>query len=350
MKNDFLKLDFDLYNERQLMALLTPLNSSLNNSSSLSQAILQLSEIYNSGRGGPSIWDDKDLCAAYFSYYMPLNYMRCLYAIQKIPKGLRLSTSLVDYGSGLGAASFALNSLYHEKKFFLFEPSKSALNQSRRLSEVVSLKNQFEFVSNEKNLKSQLKKPFDLFLSYSLNEMSQLPDLAQEAENIFILEPSTREAGRKLQALRQSLIQNGYSVWAPCLHQFDCPLLTQSKTDWCHTRMHISMPSWFKKIENHLPMKNNSLTLSYLIVSRQTPKDYSELTLRVIGDTLFEKGKTRQSVCRNSNREYLTWMTKSEEAPLLPRGEVVVVESELELKSNELRSLPPFKYKIDLNT
>ena len=59
---------------------------------------------------------------------------------------------------------------------------------------------------------------------------------------------------------------------------------------------------------------------------------------------LIEKGKTRQSVCRGSDREFLAWfpqrMTKGE-AIELQRGNLVVLGSELELKSNEIRLKRP---------
>ena len=75
-----------------------------------------------------------------------------------------------------------------------------------------------------------------------MTEIADLPQHWDEFEALMILEPATSQDGRKLLELRSQLIQKGYSIWAPCLHQLACPLLTKSKTDWCHdrTRKHIT--------------------------------------------------------------------------------------------------------------
>ncbi|MFN9066725.1 MAG: hypothetical protein ACK5V3_05815, partial [Bdellovibrionales bacterium] len=57
---------------------------------------------------------------------------------------------------------------------------------------------------------------------------------------------------------------------------------------------------------------------------------------RLTGDQLFEKGKTRQLICRGPEREFLAWMNRDGEAPTLARGDRVILEK-FEQKSNELR-------------
>jgi len=60
------------------------------------------------------------------------------------------------------------------------------------------------------------------------------------------------------------------------------------------------------------------------------------LDSRVIGDTLREKGKTRQAICRNSEREFLAWLKKSGPASEIPRGSLI--SSQIYIKvGNELR-------------
>jgi hypothetical protein len=58
---------------------------------------------------------------------------------------------------------------------------------------------------------------------------------------------------------------------------------------------------------------------------------------RLTGDSLKEKGKTRQLMCRSSEREFLAWMHKNKSEQTLPRGELVNLPNDLEAKSNELR-------------
>ena len=173
--------------------------------------------------------------------------------------------------------------------------------------------------------------------SYSLLEEAQLESRLGEFDHLLIVTPSTRNQGRKLLEIRASLTAKGFSSWAPCTHQHACPLLSQSKTDWCHDRIHFEAPDWFARLETRLPMKNHSLTYSYWFGSRACKAPEHSSRARVIGDTLFERGKVRQMVCRGPEREFLAWLTRDGEAPAIPRGSRIELPSDLEKKSNELR-------------
>ena len=153
----------------------------------------------------------------------------------------------------------------------------------------------------------------------------------------MILEPSTSQDGRKLLETRRLLLEKGYSIWAPCTHQLNCPLLTHSKNDWCHDRVHVSSPDWFLELESHLPMKNKTVTTSYLLARKRKAPEFLQKKARLTGDTLEEKGKTRQLICRNEQREFLTWMHKNIEPQTLARGELIDLPQDFEVKSNELR-------------
>jgi hypothetical protein len=137
--------------------------------------------------------------------------------------------------------------------------------------------------------------------------------------------------------LRTKLINAGYFMWAPCTHQLACPLLTLSKNDWCHDRALVEAPSWFSQVEQNLPMKNKTVTMSYLLARKTPPPDSIQTYGRLVGDSMEEKGKTRQLFCRGPEREFLTWMHKSIEPQTLPRGELVFQPSDAEKKSNEIR-------------
>jgi len=128
-------------------------------------------------------------------------------------------------------------------------------------------------------------------------------------------------------------------VWAPCTHEGPCPLLHQSKHDWCHDRIHFEAPEWFKKMEAHLPMKNRTLTMSYLLMRKTAPKKIGQA--RVVGDLLREKGKNRQMICRGPEREFLTWMHKLKIEQEIPRGELINIHQDFEKISNEIRLKKP---------
>lgn len=199
------------------------------------------------------------------------------------------------------------------------------------------------------------------FFSYSLTELASIPSWALDCEGLVIIEPSTNQDARRLMAWRDLLLSKGFHIWGPCLHEGACPLLTESKKDWCHDRIDFQQrPESFKKIESFLPFKNESLTCSY-ILARKTPRPSTRLAsaiaassvsassfaaeasavdlevARVTGDLLNEKGKSRQLICRGPKREFLTWMHKNGDPQQIPRGELIRLPHNLQAVSNELR-------------
>ncbi|MBC7458042.1 MAG: hypothetical protein H7235_07165 [Bdellovibrionaceae bacterium] len=303
----------------------------------LSEAVLQLSNFFIDHPRDQTPWNEPYCKLAYRHYYFPLNYIRNMRVIEQ-GKNVNFFHHLehtIDWGAGPGTASLALKNSLILKSQLLIEKSTTALSafkdiydqlQNPTMTSVLDLKK--INVDKSKTL---------LTLSYSLTEMAELPHGWDQFEALMIVEPSTRDDGRKLLHVRQKLIDAGYSIWAPCLHQKRCPLLLHSKTDWCHDRIHVQAPDWFKKLEEHMPFRNNTITTSYLLARKQKPTFNTNNKIRMTGDSLAEKGKTRQLICRNESREFLTWMHKEIEPETIPRGIVMDLPEKHEIKSNEIR-------------
>ena len=96
----------------------------------------------------------------------------------------------------------------------------------------------------------------------------------------------------------------------------------------------INMPGWFLNLERHLPITNKSITYSYLAVSKIKPE--STNLIRVIGDTLNEKGKVRQAICRQDKREFFSWL-KRDHPQRIEHGSLVHPPQNATQKGNELR-------------
>lgn len=309
-------------------------NCSLKN---LSDAVLQLSNFFIDHPKDQTPWNEPYCKLAYRHYYFPLNYIRNQRVIEQ-GKNVNFFNHIehtIDWGAGPGTASLALKNNLNLKSQLLIEKSTTALSafkdiydqlQNPTMTSVLDLKK--ISVDKSKTL---------LTLSYSLTEMAELPHGWEQFEALMIVEPSTRDDGRKLLNVRQKLIDAGYTIWAPCLHQKQCPLLIHSKSDWCHDRVHVQAPDWFKKLEEHMPFRNNTVTTSYLLARKQKPTFNTNNKIRMTGDSMEEKGKTRQLICRNETREFLTWMHKEIEPEIIPRGVVIDLPENHEIKSNEIR-------------
>lgn len=320
--------------EQKIEKALKTFNLNLQDSQKLAECVKKLSDYFIQQPEGATPWHESWAQIAYLVYFLPLNNAR----VQAVVKEARYQNffkdldQVVDFGSGLGTASLALTDDFH--KFTMIERAKDICSRFSFLPT-----NQTTWLDKAPNF-DEPAKTLAVF-SYSLTELKDLPPWAKKMEALMILEPSTQQDGRKLLELRQKLIQEGYSMWAPCTHQGPCPLLVNSKTDWCHDRIHFEMPKWFEKLEQHLPMKNRTLTTSYLLAHKTKAPTRPSNWARTVGDRLEEKGKDRQLVCRSDEREFLAWMHKQGLRQEIPRGVLIEIPESAQKVSNEVRLKDP---------
>ncbi|MCX6126814.1 MAG: hypothetical protein NTV34_18960, partial [Proteobacteria bacterium] len=110
----------------------------------LAKAVMQLSTFYVQFPKKVTPWSEPWCQAAYLSYYLPLNWWRVSHAVSR---GLERSffdglESLLDFGSGLGSAGFALS---HQGVLFpagslCIEKSDMAVGLHRKLHGIESNK------------------------------------------------------------------------------------------------------------------------------------------------------------------------------------------------------------------
>jgi ribosomal protein RSM22 (predicted rRNA methylase) len=319
-----------------LKSLRLDLHSSAD-SKKLAEAVKRLSDYFIANPAGSTPWNETWAQVAYLVYFLPLNHARVQAVVQQgVRQGFFEGLDIaVDFGAGFGTASLALPA--HFQNYTLVEKAKEVCSRYDFLpKEKTTWLSTFEkLAAPEKSL---------AIFSYSLTELAELPAWARHAEALMLLEPSTQQDGRALLALRQKLLADGYHMWAPCPHQLACPLYVNSKTDWCHDRIFFDAPTWFTAIEQHLPMKNQTLTMSYLLARRMPPPPPRAPTVgRTVGDLLKEKGKDRQLICKDDQRDFFAWMHKHGDSQEIPRGELVEMPTEVQKVANELRVRQPIK-------
>jgi len=295
----------------------------------LAEDVLSVSTHFQEADGPQTPWEK--FHQAYLFYFLPLNLARAKALFESLePLMTPLTEELFDLGAGYGN----LTLLKEEFPDFLKGKITSIEHQPPPHSE------------NLPTPPPSLKKlPFSLpassvgFFSYSWVEMQTSLEQLEKFDTLIFMEPSTSVVARKIMALRKDLIGRGFQALAPCTHQKDCPLLLHSRTDWCHDRVYFEASPWFLELESLLPMKNHSLTYTYLVVSRSRPALAQDWT-RVIGDTLKEKGKSRQAICFDDERRFLSWLKRDfEEIPVIDHGRLIKIENALE-KNAELRVRP----------
>lgn len=314
---------------------------SLDKPSDLAKAVMQLSNFYKDNPEAPTPWHQAWARAAYAVYFFPLNYARVSAVIAEGKRtdffeGLKTWS---DFGSGSGtvACAAADAGVLIAAEATMIERAHEAITMHKRLQPGL-VRTQFRLSPTEEVLK-----PANRHLSsfsYSLTELKIIPDFAKNSSGFMIIEPATRDDGRRLLGWRQAFIDDGYNIHAPCTHLASCPLLVQSERDWCHDRIDFAAPAWFLTMEKLLPIKNRTLTSSYLLVKKDPPPIQTANRGRLTGDLMKEKGASRQMFCRGENREFLSWQHKLGTPPHFPRGLVVSYPEEIAVKSNELRPGP----------
>lgn len=312
----------------------------------LARAVRQLSDFYIAQPTAATPWQERWAQAAYLAYFLPLNFAR---VSRVVDEGLNRGffsglKSLIDFGSGPGTAQLAVSRRVPEIELSIcVDRRREPLDLHQLLAGDAhpGLRLRTDLPSTvlpERNTRLAI-------FSYAWTELERLPAWALESEALLIVEPSTREDGRRLLEMRRTCLAHGFHVWAPCTHAGPCPLLEKGERDWCHDRIAWSPTPEWTALEQELPMKNRTLTFSYLLLRKTPPPEATSTRLaRMIGDPLAEKGKTRQLVCRGPDREFLAWFPQRlQELPQLDRGDLIELGSDLQIKANELRIRDPQK-------
>lgn len=322
--------------EQKINEKLGRYNLALTNSIKIADAVLFMSDFYIDNPESPTPWNERLTWIAQLAYYFPLNYLRNHAVVEELKQQIDLNTfsKIIDFGAGLGTSSWCFKNAGFKNKIYQFERESKLKN--------IWDEAQFEWVNTEEHLYKHIDRNTLGVFSYSITEINNFLPLLEKFNYLMILEPSTQDDGRKLMELRSKLIEKGFHILAPCTHQGVCPLLSSSKKDWCHDRIHFNKPGWFQKIENQLPIKNDTLTFSYLLAEKKNLKKSEIQTnnqkiARLTGDLLNEKGKSRQLVCMNDERLFLTWMHKTTDVQDIGRGSLVELPENTKPISNELR-------------
>jgi Mitochondrial small ribosomal subunit Rsm22 len=297
----------------------------------IADAVLRMSDYYISNGKTPDSpdkatpWNETWCQIAQLAYYFPLNFCR---NSAVIAEGERFGffanlQSVVDCGAGLGVSAAAFESVAKKWQWQDFEIHPAAHTFRNKLG----LQKSADAISEKTDL---------MIFSYSLTDLLNLK--TSDPEALMIIEPATYKDSQKLISTRQELISQGYSIWAPCTHQQVCPLAGK-KNDWCHDRIQWQQPEWFAKLEALLPMKNSTLTFSYLLARKTEPENLAEQA-RLTGDLLREKGKSRQLFCRGPEKEYFAWLSRHGDPTETSRGALIQLPALEDQRAEEWRIAP----------
>jgi ribosomal protein RSM22 (predicted rRNA methylase) len=199
--------------------------------------------------------------------------------------------------------------------------------------------------------------PFDLIiLSNVLNELfaregrriekrlavleEYLTRLLADNGTCIIIEPALRETSRDLLLVRDGLLQQGLTIYAPCLCHAPCPALENPK-DWCHEDSPWDPPAVIEALDGLTGLRKDSLKFSYLTIrkdGRSLSALYDDNTHRVVSEPLITKGKSEFFFCGAQGRRLVTRLDKdtmpgNEAFGSLQRGDIVRLTGAMDEKN-----------------
>ncbi len=263
-----------------------------------------LSERYRGTRDGQPLVRTALDALSYAALLMPATYAQldgALHAtLQRTPTFA--PSSLLDLGSGPGTAVWAALSRF---------PSVQRATTIERdihldaLAHTLHGAHDVPVLQLQQDLTASHHWPLHdlVVIGHVLNELSvnQRSDLiarawAATAHTLIIVEPGTSAFFPMLTTIRQTLIDLGAHVIAPCTHCSRCPMVD----DWCHYATKIARPD-FQRLARGATLPYEEAKYSYIAVSR-IPIAYSGA--RVLHDTTTHKGYITLEHC--SSRGIMT--------------------------------------------
>ncbi len=280
----------------------------------------------------PSTYSGANL-GAYLLWWWPQTYLKVQATLRMA--ALPPSPRILDVGSGPGPAAVAALDLLGGEAT-CFDASEPALAEAQALGVTRTARDlpdgSFD-LTLVGNLLSELQDPLAL--------VRRLPG------TVAIVEPALRETGRKLLALRDALLQEGWFAVAPCFTQAPCPALRSAK-DWCTAEVRWDPPAFFRQLADATGLRaDEMLSFAPLVLSRAAPPAERDLW-RVVGVAPAEKGKKRVWICGADGRFPLVRLHRDARpgnAALdeLRRGDRVRLSPRIERRGDGLRLAPDSK-------
>jgi ribosomal protein RSM22 (predicted rRNA methylase) len=212
---------------------------------SLMHNVERLIEGYRSGETPTSpVLASQDDVLAYAAYRMPATYAAVHAALQRVHNAVPefQPLRLLDFGAGTGAATWAATVVWPGiENATLLEQSANAIEVGTRImanSDCGALQSAAWQTWRLSTIESDTATADIAIASYVLGELSEqqrgvlVALLMKCAPTVVVVEPGTPAGYARIIGARTALVDDGFTIVAPCPHDLECPMLERG--DWCH--------------------------------------------------------------------------------------------------------------------
>lgn len=205
--------------------------------------------------------------------------------------------SLIDFGAGTGAVSWACSELLDFKEITCLEREDAMISIGNSLmKKSKGPLNKAKWVKYDLTRDNFNKKADLVVSSYVLNELSSenrlnaIDKMWQSANKLLIiLEPGTPTGSSNLIKARDYLLEKGAHIVAPCPHENPCV----AKDEWCHFSCRIPRSKIHREIKKADAAYEDE-KFSYIAV---TKKHTEKPEARILRHPIIKKGRIQLEVC-----------------------------------------------------
>jgi ribosomal protein RSM22 (predicted rRNA methylase) len=286
----------------------------------LTRTVERLIETYRSGTTPVTpILATADDVLAYTAYRMPATYAVVRAALHEVSLGVPdlHPHTLIDFGAGTGAASWAAADVWPTlTDVILLEQSAAAIDVGSRLmrsSSSVVLQSAAWRQWRLPTIEADADGADVAIAAYVLGELADVQQavlvelLMTTAPTVVVIEPGTPAGFARIIRARTALIDDGFTIAAPCPHEFTCPMLKRG--DWCHfaerldrSRLHRSVKAGELSYEDE--------KYSYVAATR---RPVHRPAARILRHPQLRKGLVSLELCASSGAAADERISKSQE-------------------------------------
>lgn len=305
---------------------------------------------------GARYMDEERLLGAYLLFYWPTSYLQARGVLSELPPstspaGRTGVGTVLDLGSGPGPMALAALDA-GAAEALACDRSARALDTARLLAAAARQPlaiRRWDPARGDPVSALAPGRRFDVvILGHVLNELfagdaDRRATLLEDAAallapggSLVVIEPALRETSRALLAVRDRLVERGFTVRAPCMFRGPCPALLR-ESDWCHAERPIEPPPLVAAIAKQAGLRKEAVKMSYLVLAPKGEAWASPAVqpggriFRIVSEPLPSKGRLRYMACGPDGRMGLALQEKHVAEPNgafegLLRGDVVELE------------------------
>ncbi|MBS4164729.1 Uncharacterized protein PRO82_002060 [Candidatus Protochlamydia amoebophila] len=214
---------------------------------------------------------------SYLATRLPATYAAVYQTLNQIKKTVNDISihSLLDLGAGPGTTLWAAAQIFPLQTATLFEKDQALALLGQKLAQRKELAvfQNCQWKIGDLELLKELPVHDMVTLSYSIGELSSasifpvLQKCWQATKKILvIIEPGTPTGFERMRLIRQTLIDMGGHIVAPCSHALKCPIL---RGDWCHFTARIERSSFHRRLKGGT-LNYEDEKFSYIVVSKSS--------------------------------------------------------------------------------